>query len=47
MTKSLFIAAAALLAACARERTMQSGPDAEKSLDSLVKIENSQMMALS
>lgn len=46
MTKPLFIAAAALLAACAGEPTIQSGPDAETSFDGLVKIVNSRIMAL-
>ena len=46
MTKPLFIAAAALLAACAGEPTMPSGSDAETSFDSLVKIDNSRIMAL-
>lgn len=41
MKKPLFIAAAALLAACAGEPTIQSGPDAETSFDGLVKIDNS------
>ncbi len=41
MKKTLFIAAAALLAACAGEPTIHSGPDAETSFDGLVKIDNS------
>ena len=45
MKKPLFIAAAALLAAGAGEPTIQSGPDAETSLDGLVKIDNSRIMA--
>jgi len=41
MKKALFVAATALLAACAGEPTIQSNPDAETSFDGLVKIDNS------
>ncbi len=41
MKNIVLIAASVLLAACAGEPTIQSGPDAEKSFDGLVRIDNS------
>ena len=41
MKNPVLVAAVTLLAACAGEPTMQSGPDAETSFDGLVKIDNS------
>jgi hypothetical protein len=41
MKEPVLIAAAVLLAACAGEPAIQSGPDAETSFDGLVKIDNS------
>jgi len=44
MKRPVLIAATVMLAACAGEPTIQSGPDAEKSFDGLVKIENSRFV---